>query len=228
MFFHNFKYTLLTLFKNKMLIFWTFAFPIILGLFFNMAFSNIENSEKLTVIDIAIIDTSEFKNNELYQETFKSLSTSDTKLFNIEYVNLDTAKELLENKKITGYVTFTDSANIVVNSSGINETILKTVVDELLEQELIIKNIITEKIETGVMNNPTVLNNFEEFKNNIYQEVLGLINEDFTNINDISPNNLSYTMIEYYTLIAMTCLYGGILGMTSSSLSVSSCKSSKK
>ena len=102
MFFHNFKYTLLTLFKNKMLIFWTFAFPIILGLFFNMAFSNIENSEKLTVIDIAIIDTSEFKNNELYQETFKSLSTSDTKLFNIEYVNLDTAKELLENKKITG------------------------------------------------------------------------------------------------------------------------------
>lgn len=215
MFFHNFKYTLLTLFKNKMLIFWTFAFPIILGLFFNMAFSNIENSEKLTVIDIAIIDTSEFKNNELYQETFKSLSTSDTKLFNIKYVDLDTAKELLENKKITGYITFTDSANIVVNSSGINETILKTVVDELLERELIIKNIITEKIETGVMNNPTVLNNFEEFKNNIYQEVLGLINEDFTNINDISPNNLSYTMIEYYTLIAMTCLYGGILGMWS-------------
>ena len=216
MFFHNFKYTLLTLFKNKMLIFWTFAFPIILGLFFNMAFSNIENSERLAVIDIAIIDTPEFKNNELYQETFKSLSTAnDTKLFNIEYVNLDTAKELLENKEITGYITFTDSANIVVNSSGINETILKTVIDELLEQELIINNIITEKMETGVMNNPSVLNNFEEFKYNIYLEVLDLINEDFTNINDISPNNLSYTMIEYYTLIAMTCLYGGILGMWS-------------
>ena len=49
MFIHNFKYILKALFKNKMLIFWTFAFPIILGTFFNMAFSNIENSEKLDV-----------------------------------------------------------------------------------------------------------------------------------------------------------------------------------
>ena len=61
--FHNFKYALKTLFKNKMLIFWTFAFPIILGTFFNMAFSNIENSEKLDIIDIAIVNNEEFSNN---------------------------------------------------------------------------------------------------------------------------------------------------------------------
>lgn len=36
---------------------------------------------------------------------------------------------------------------------------------------------------------------------------------DETDIKDISSSNLSYTMIEFYTLIAMTCLYGGILGM---------------
>ena len=46
MFLHNLKYTIKTLFKNKILIFWTFAFPIILGIFFNMAFSNIEKSRK--------------------------------------------------------------------------------------------------------------------------------------------------------------------------------------
>ena len=55
MFIHNFKYAFKTLFKNRMLIFWTFAFPIILGTLFNMAFSNIENSEKLDIINIAII-----------------------------------------------------------------------------------------------------------------------------------------------------------------------------
>ena len=65
MFIHNFKYALKTLFRDKMLIFWTFAFPIILGTFFNMAFSNIENSEKLEIIDIAIVDNDEFQNNEL-------------------------------------------------------------------------------------------------------------------------------------------------------------------
>ena len=65
MFIHNFKYALKTLYKNKMLLFWTYAFPIILGTFFNMAFSNIENSEKLDIIKIAIIENEDFKNKYL-------------------------------------------------------------------------------------------------------------------------------------------------------------------
>ena len=60
MFIHNFKYSLKTLFRNKELIFWTFAFPIILATFFNMAFSDIENSEKLDIINIAIIQNDDF------------------------------------------------------------------------------------------------------------------------------------------------------------------------
>ena len=70
MFIHNFKYALKTLFKNKMLIFWTFLFPIILGVFFNMAFSNIENSEKLEIIDIAIVDEEEYRVDDFYTEIF--------------------------------------------------------------------------------------------------------------------------------------------------------------
>ena len=68
MFVHNFIYSLKTLFKNKSLIFWTFALPIILGTFFNMAFSNIENSEKLDIINIAIIDNEDFKDNEIFRK----------------------------------------------------------------------------------------------------------------------------------------------------------------
>ena len=43
---HNFKYTLKTIFKSKALIFWTFAFPLIMATFFNMAFSDIEENER--------------------------------------------------------------------------------------------------------------------------------------------------------------------------------------
>ena len=53
MFYHNLKYSIKILLKNKVLIFWTFAFPIILGTFFHMAFSNLVSSEKLDIIDIA-------------------------------------------------------------------------------------------------------------------------------------------------------------------------------
>lgn len=48
----------------------------------------------------------------------------------------------------------------------------------------------------------------------IYNEVLEITANQDANIENISNSNLSYTMIEFYTLIAMTCLYGGILGMT--------------
>ena len=74
MFVHNFKYSIKTLFRNKALIFWTFAFPIILGTFFNMAFSNIEKSEKLDIINIAIVNNDEFNNNEVFKTAFNSLS----------------------------------------------------------------------------------------------------------------------------------------------------------
>ena len=34
-----------------------------------------------------------------------------------------------------------------------------------------------------------------------------------TNVNDISGKKMSYTMIEYYTVIALACLYGGLLSV---------------
>ena len=65
MFWHNFKYSLKTLLRNRGLLFWTFIFPILLGLFFYMAFSDIEKKEKLDIINIAVIDNEEFKKDEI-------------------------------------------------------------------------------------------------------------------------------------------------------------------
>ena len=61
MFLHNLKYTFKTLFRNKALIFWTFAFPLIMATFFNMAFKNIISGDQLQIINIAIVDNEDFK-----------------------------------------------------------------------------------------------------------------------------------------------------------------------
>ena len=127
MFYHNFKYAFKTLFRDKMLIFWTFAFPIILGTFFNMAFSNIENSEKLDIISIAIVEKEE---NEIMKQAFETLSDEENedRLFQTQYESEERAKELLENDEITGYLVLLKEEPKVVNkSNGINETILKYV-----------------------------------------------------------------------------------------------------
>lgn len=212
MFIHNFKYTLKTLFKNKMLIFWTFAFPIILGTLFNLAFSDIESSEQLKAFDIALVEQGE---NVLFKESFEALSSGENKLFNILEVTLDEAVDLLENDEITGYVIIEESPKIVVKSNGINQTVLKNVVDEINQLQIMISNTIENQY----------LQNMDIDYEGIYEKVIAYESD---NINDISKANLSYTMIEFYTLIAMTCLYGGILGMTSVNQSLANMSSSGK
>lgn len=215
MFIHNFKYALKTLLKNKMLIFWTFAFPIILGTFFKMAFSNIEKNEKLDIIDIAIVNNSEFKENETFKKSFEKLSdeNDDERVFNTKYVTEDEARKLLENEEISGYLIFNDTPKVIVTSSGINETVLKYVTEEILQSEELVKNVIEHKIKEQVKNGTIEFNSFDVFIENIQKEALEMLKDDNVNIENVSNKNLSYTMIEYYTLIAMACLYGGILGM---------------
>lgn len=67
-----------------------------------MAFSNIENSEKLDIIDIAIVNNEDFRSNNIFKETFKTLSgeENEERLFNTRYVLEEEAKTLLENDEI--------------------------------------------------------------------------------------------------------------------------------
>ena len=75
MFYHNFKYSLKVLFKNKILLFWTFLFPLLLGVFFNMAFSDIEKNEKLNIINIAVVKNKYYDDNKIIG--YYSLSLQD-------------------------------------------------------------------------------------------------------------------------------------------------------
>ncbi|MEY8427621.1 ABC transporter permease [Lachnospiraceae bacterium 46-15] len=209
MFWHNFKYTLKTLLGDKMLIFWTFAFPVILGAFFYMAFSDIENNEKLHVIDIAVVENDSFRDSELWKKSFEALSEGESgeQVFCTKYVSEEEAKRLLSEKEIEGYFMLADrEPRVIVASDGINETVLKYVVEEISQTEEIVRNIAERRIQQGEI--PTA-----EFYKQLSKEVIELTGGENGGIRDISGANLSYTMIEFYTLIAMTCLYGGILGM---------------
>lgn len=203
MFFHNLKYNLLFLLKNKTLLFWTFAFPIIMGTLFNLAFSDIEKNEKLQKFNIAVVQNQNYEDDVVLTTIFKELNGA---LFNIKYTNKEEAENLLEDKKIIGYLSKeNETIHVNIKKNGIEETIFKYVVDEIM----IAQNIINDLIKEKQLNNEININ-YEE----IYNNVLSNINNE-VNLIDNSPTNLSYTMIEYYTLIAMACLYGGIIGMYS-------------
>ena len=215
MFIHNFKLTMKSLFRDKMLIFWTFAFPLILGTFFYMAFSDIEKSEQLDRIDIAVVKNEEYESRMVLKEAISSLSDekNEKSLFSTKYVTEEKAKNLLKKEKISGYIIVEDIPKVVVMTSGMNQTIINQVVEEIMIKEVILTKIVGEKMKQYQQANALGNMNLNVWYDSIYREVLKT-KEKKTNIHDISNKHLSYTMIEFYTLIAMTCLYGGILGMT--------------
>ncbi len=203
MFFHNFLYSLKVLFRNKPLMFWSFAFPIVLGLLFNLAFKDIEKNESFSSFDIAIVNSEEYLNNLIYKEAYASLSEDDDKLFDISYVSKEEADELLEDKKIVGYLEFSESVSITINQNGINETILKFVVDEIESNKEMINSLIQKKLEN---------NKYSEIEL-IIGEIKSKVLNTSVSLKDQTKDNISYTMIEYYTLIAMTALYGGTIAI---------------
>lgn len=205
---HHFNYALKMLLKDKMLIFWTFAFPIILGTFFNLAFSNIENSEKLKVIPIALVQDEELKTNPIFKTAFDALSMPDSEhqLFQTHYTTEKRAQELLAENEIIGYLQLKNQTpSLTFNTNGINETIFQFVTEEITQKS----HVIHQLIEKEMSKQQTLDINPEQ----IYEDVLALVNEEQVMLTDISSEHLSYTQIEFYTLIAMTCLYGGTLSM---------------
>lgn len=212
---HNLNYTLKTLFRDKMLIFWTFAFPLILGTFFSLAFSNIEKSEQLDIIEIAVIKNEAYENRILLKEAIRTLSDekNEDQLFHTKYVTEEKAKKLLQEEKIAGYIIVKDTPKVVVMTNGIDQTIIKQVVEEITTKEATLGQIVAKRMEQYSQEQSVEgIKNYNLWYASMNKEINEILEKD-TTIKDASNKNLSYTMIEFYTLIAMTCLYGGILGM---------------
>ena len=136
-------------------------------------------------------------------------------MFNTKYVTKEKAKEMLENDEIIGYLELKDNPKITIKANGINQTILKQIVEETSQNQGIIKNLTEGKVNEYMKNMPIQnIEGINEIYERIYTDAVKLASKDTSNIKNISSDNLSYTMIEFYTLIAMTCLYGGTIGMT--------------
>ena len=199
MFFHNYKYRIKCIVKDKQMMFWTLLFPIILATLFNLAFSNLSSAENFSSINIAVVKDDEHEKNTEFIEVLKSVSNgeNDKNLFNVEYTSKDMAQKLLDDNKVDGFIYFNDGIKVVVKKSGINQTILKSFVDEFKQTSSTIKTIIEKNPE--IINQGT-LNSLMKRSNYIKDVSISKVNPDTT---------VNY----FYTLIAMTCFYGSFLGI---------------
>lgn len=197
MFYHLFIYKLKILLRKKTLLFWTFLFPFILSIFFKLALGNINVAFELNPIDIAVVNNEEYKLDTNLNTIITSLSSdNENKLFNTKYVNEEEAITLLDDKDVAAYIIIKDkNPELRVKSSGIQETIIKYVLDEYYQTNDTVNNMIKF--------NPEVVKN----------GVLNLVSKQNNYIIDDSNERIDFTLNYFLTLIAMTCLYGSLIGL---------------
>jgi len=195
MFMHIFLTRLKILLRNRELIFWTLLFPIALGTFFNLAFSNLNASETFKAINLAVVDNEYYQKDENFKAALEGASQGENKLFNLKVVSAEEARKLLNDNKIAGYISLDPAINLIVNKSGLDQNIIKNFIDSYSQTVSSVSSIMAQN-PTGLEALLKDLNNRQEYTT----EVSGSSSE---------PNNvLNY----FYTLIAMTCFYGALFG----------------
>lgn len=199
MFWHSFKYRIKSLLRVKVVVFWSFIYPILLATLFYLAFgSQIGQGTSFETIDISVVKNVDNEINNEYEEIAKEVTYSDDKLmFNVSEDSYEEAERKLKSGEITAIVCLDDEINLVVSGSGISQSIVKQYTDVFLRNIELIKN----AVEIDYTKVDLITSVMEETGSYIESVSIGGEKVD---------SNIQF----YYGLIAMTCLFGCFVGIT--------------
>lgn len=194
MFLRLFSYRIRILLRNRSLLFWTLAFPIVLGLLFNLAFGNLDQITALESSTVGIVATDDTQ-KESFEAVLKEVKNGDEVLFKGRKLSKKAAQQQLSEDKIAGYFEFTGTnIELFVSKSTVQQTILK----ELLNQYLQNSDKIETLMATGALQ-PQEINQVLSQKNFVAAE-------------DVS-GNFNLKSFYFFTLVGMTIMYGFMWGL---------------
>ena len=193
MFAHIFLYRIKSLLRQRSLVFWTMIFPIALATFFNISLGNVKSVNDFAPIPVALVNDTAFP--EL-TDTMKGLSEGDGRLFDLTIADEQLALNLLKNNEISGYIIPGDTPTLVLTKTGINQSILKNFIDQYTVNALAMKDIAVQHPESI----PDLL------------IALGA-SQDYVKEVSVTEKSTDPTLIYFYALIAMSCLYGSMYGV---------------
>lgn len=187
--------------RSKSILFWIIVFPICLSIFFQLGLTNILDGEEFEKIDIAVVQDQAYTDDAMFGEILKSVANGDDAMFNVSYVNKDEADELLKASKISGYIYVDGNDNndekLVVKENGTSQTIIKEFMDVAKQKIAAVTYIYSKNNGQMTEEASKILNSTEEYTKSV-------------NTSENKPN----TVVAYfYTVLAMTCLYGAQVGV---------------
>lgn len=196
---HVLKNKLKVLIRSKSLIFWTLIFPIIMSSFFKLALSNIAKAEEFDPVKIAVIQNVTLENEGNLKSVINQLSEkNENQVFETTYIEDEQkAIEMLKNEEIAGFIIMKEDGkvDVRVNENGIEQTIIKYVIDEYYQTSSAVGQMINFNLQI------------------VHDGTLEILNTSKEYVKDNSNKNMDYCVNYYYTAIAMTCIYGGLFGI---------------
>ena len=194
MFFHGFKYFLLQLVRNKVMIFWTMLFPIMLGTMFYFAFGNLYNATEIfDEIPIAVVSDE----GSTLRGVLDTMSEGESPLFETQYTTEEEALELLKKSEIKGIIIDGDEPKLkLLSGSDIEKSIIKSFLDQYNSHVKIITEIAAahpEKLQSAI--------------DALSAEISSNESANYTD------GNVDVYVQFFYNLIAMACLYASMSGM---------------
>ena len=196
----NFKYALLRLMRNKANLFWILVFPIVLGCFFKIAFSNITASESFHTIPVAVVEGNSADATAFHTMIEQLSGDSEDAMLSATFCDDKKARTLLEKGKVDGIFYTTDTVELAVNSDLSDASINQSILQSLLTQYYLNRDLIVQIITT----NP---GNIESLVDSIGQSV------DTRKEVSLTRNNTDTYDQYFYNLIAMACLYTAMGGI---------------
>lgn len=194
MFLRTYGYCLLRTARQKYQLFWSIAFPIILGTLFKVSFGDLNETEYM-FHQVPVAYVAEENAQEEFEELLGQLE-SENKLIKVQAVEEAKAEELLREGEVEGIFKDNGEITLIVKEEGIATSILKSIQEQYQQVVKAFSNIAAEHPE-----------NLGAVADGIGQEW------NYLKETDTIDNDMDMMKDFFYALIAMNCLYGCLAGV---------------
>ena len=200
MYFHSLYYSLKVLIRDRAMVFWCLAFPIILGTMFYFAFGGLSEAESFSAIPVAVVQE-ETKSDVSLGEWLKALGQpGENQLLEITSCSSETeAFSLLEEKKVVGILTAKSPLTLTISREMTGSRLEQSILSSLVSQF----NMNYEALKRIAAEHPGQL-----------ADALAALTEkvDYLNDTSFSEGNTSEALVYFFNLVAMNCLYAALAG----------------
>jgi len=194
---HIFSYRLRTILRDRELVFWTLAFPVLLASLFRIVFANIGQGGSLLPIPVAIVQDQNYLADQAFGSVVDELSRGDSALLLPSLVDAAAAEALLRSGQVSGVIKVDAGRHLSVASSGLRQSILRSFLDQYERSQAIVGDLLAERPAAL----PELVAHFRQSAS--YTSAVRLSSRE--------PNEL---LILYFALLAMACFYGSYFGLT--------------